>query len=78
MEPLSRLVTVDPYCEDAHILLIEAYEALGEKEHAAGAFDRYQRIVRRELSAEPRPAIALRFEGAVSRGRLCRVRISCR
>jgi pimeloyl-ACP methyl ester carboxylesterase len=66
VEPLSRLVTVDPYCEDAHILLIEAYEALGEKEHAAGAFDRYQRIVRRELSAEPRPAIALRFEGAVS------------
>ena len=66
VEPLSRLVTVDPYCEDAHILLIEAYEALGEKEHAAGAFDRYQRIVRRELAAEPRPAIALRFEGTVS------------
>jgi pimeloyl-ACP methyl ester carboxylesterase len=47
-------------------LLIEAYEALGEKEHTAGAFDRYQRIVRRELAAEPRPAIALRFEGTVS------------
>jgi len=63
--PLARLVTVDPYCEDAHVLLIEAYEALGERAHAAVAYDRYQSIVRRELAAEPRPSVALRFEGRV-------------
>jgi len=64
--PLARLVTVDPYCEDAHVLLIEAYESLAEKAHAAGAYDRYQTIVRRELAAEPRPSVALRFEGRVA------------
>lgn len=62
LEPLSRLVTVDPYCEDAHVTLIEAFDALREREHAVTAYDRYQRIVRRELAAEPRPSLALRFE----------------
>lgn len=66
LEPLARLVTVDPYCEDAHVLLIEAFEALEEKEHAVNAYDRYQRIVRRELAAEPRPSLVLRFEGQPS------------
>jgi pimeloyl-ACP methyl ester carboxylesterase len=66
LEPLARLVTVDPYCEDAHVLLIEAFEALGEKEHAVTAYERYQRIVRRELAAEPRPSLVLRFEGQPS------------
>jgi pimeloyl-ACP methyl ester carboxylesterase/DNA-binding SARP family transcriptional activator len=64
--PLARLVTVDPYYEEGHVLLIEAYEALGEATHAGAAYDRYQRIVRRELAAEPRPAVVRRFEAAVS------------
>ena len=63
LEPLARLVTVDPYCEDAHVTLIEAFEALGETVHAVKAYGRYQRIVRRELAAEPRPSLVLRFEG---------------
>ena len=62
--PLARLVTVDPYCEDAHVRLIDAYNALGETTHARAAYDRYQRIVRRELAAEPRPTLAAQFEGA--------------
>jgi pimeloyl-ACP methyl ester carboxylesterase len=66
LEPLARLVTVDPYCEDAHVLLIEAFEALCEMEHAVNAYERYQRIVRRELAAEPRPSLVLRFEGQSS------------
>jgi pimeloyl-ACP methyl ester carboxylesterase/DNA-binding SARP family transcriptional activator len=65
LAPLARLVTVDPYCEDGHVLLIEAYEALGEKEHAVAAYARYQALVRRELKAEPQPSVALRFEGRV-------------
>jgi pimeloyl-ACP methyl ester carboxylesterase/DNA-binding SARP family transcriptional activator len=69
VEPLARLVTVDPYCEDAHVGLVEAYAALGETTHARTAYDRYARIVRRELAAEPRPALAARFEGAPSKRR---------
>lgn len=53
VDPLARLVTVDPYCEDGHVLLIEAYDAIRESARAATAYDRYQRIVRRELAAEP-------------------------
>lgn len=68
VEPLARLVTVDSYCEDAHVLLIQAYDALGEAPRAAAAYARYQRIVRRELAAEPRPALARRFEGQSSAG----------
>ncbi|MFI5376180.1 MAG: alpha/beta fold hydrolase [Candidatus Rokuibacteriota bacterium] len=64
---LARLVTVDPYYEEGHVLLIETYEALGEAGHAASAYDRYQRIVRRELAAEPQPAVARRFETTVAR-----------
>ena len=68
IEPLARLVTVDPYCEDAHVLLIQAYEARGQSERATAAYDRYQRIVRRELAAEPRASVAVRFEGGSPRG----------
>jgi alkanesulfonate monooxygenase len=60
--------TVDPYVEEGHVLLIRVYEALGETTRAAAAYDRYQRIVRHELAAEPRPALVLRFEGQTSAG----------
>jgi pimeloyl-ACP methyl ester carboxylesterase len=66
LEPLARLVTVDPYCEDGHVMLIEAYDALREAERAAKAYERYQRIVRHELAAEPQPSLVLRFEGRLS------------
>jgi pimeloyl-ACP methyl ester carboxylesterase/DNA-binding SARP family transcriptional activator len=60
--PLSRLVSVDPYFEEGHVFLIHAYDALGQHGNAATAYERYQRIVRHELSAEPRPSLARRFE----------------
>jgi pimeloyl-ACP methyl ester carboxylesterase/DNA-binding SARP family transcriptional activator len=63
LEPLARLVTVDPYGEDGHVMLIETYDALKDAERAAKAYERYQRIVRRELAAEPQPSLVLRFEG---------------
>lgn len=65
VDPLARLVTVDPYCEDGHVQLIEAYDAIRESARAATAYDRYQRIVRRELAAEPQSSLALRFEGQI-------------
>jgi pimeloyl-ACP methyl ester carboxylesterase/DNA-binding SARP family transcriptional activator len=68
LDALARLVTVDPYGEDGHVMLIEAYDALGQAERAAKAYERYQRIVRRELAAEPRSSLVLRFEGRLSTG----------
>ncbi|GAC1469306.1 MAG: hypothetical protein PVSMB7_18420 [Chloroflexota bacterium] len=62
LEPLSRLVSVDPYCEDGHVLLIEAYETLERPEEARMAYDRYQRVVRGDLQAEPRPTVAARYQ----------------
>jgi pimeloyl-ACP methyl ester carboxylesterase/DNA-binding SARP family transcriptional activator len=61
--PLARLVTVDPYCEDAHVLLVQSYDALGEAPQAATTYRRYARLVRDELAAEPRPSLAAKFEG---------------
>jgi pimeloyl-ACP methyl ester carboxylesterase/DNA-binding SARP family transcriptional activator len=63
LAPLSRLLTVDPYFEEAHLLLIQAYEALGRADAARSAYEVYQRTVRQELQAEPRPELAARFEG---------------
>jgi DNA-binding SARP family transcriptional activator/pimeloyl-ACP methyl ester carboxylesterase len=62
VSPLSRLTSVDPYFEDGHTLLIEAYTQLGERDRAALAYDRYQRMMRLEVRAEPRTEIAQRFE----------------
>lgn len=62
LAPLARLVSVDPYFEDGHVLLVEAYASLSQHDHAAVAYDRYQRTMRRELHAEPRSDIARRFE----------------
>lgn len=66
---LGRLVQVDPYYEEAHVLLIEAYEASGEREAARSTYERYARIVREDLLAEPRPTIADRYETHVAEGR---------
>jgi DNA-binding SARP family transcriptional activator len=62
VSPLSRLIVVDPYFEEGHVLLIETYEALKQYEAARGAYNVYQRIVRQELQAEPRSELAARFE----------------
>ena len=68
-EPLARLVSVDPYFEEGHILLVEVYESLGNHDAAAAAYRRYQRIVREELQAEPRPSLARRYEPDAPPGR---------
>jgi pimeloyl-ACP methyl ester carboxylesterase/DNA-binding SARP family transcriptional activator len=67
--PLARLVTVDPYCEDAHVLLVQSYDALGDAPQAATAYRRYARLVREELAAEPRPSLAAKFESGPPRHR---------
>jgi lipase len=67
--PLQRLTEIDPYLEEGHVLLIQAREAAGQWEHARHVYDRYQRIVRTELHAEPRRELALRYEPERPAGR---------
>lgn len=68
IESLSKLITVDPYFEEGHVLLIESYEAMGDEAAARAAYELYQRIVRKELQAEPRPSLSRRFECRVPAG----------
>ena len=67
---LQRLTEIDPYLEEGHVLLVQAREVAGRPEDARHAYDRYQRIVRTELHAEPRRELALRYEpeGPAGRG----------
>ena len=59
--PLSRLATIDPYLEEGHILLVEAYERAGRPEAARAAYEHYARITRDELGADPSPVLAARY-----------------
>jgi pimeloyl-ACP methyl ester carboxylesterase/DNA-binding SARP family transcriptional activator len=70
IEPLARLVSVDPYYEEGHSLLIEASEALGRREAAAAAYQRYQRILRQELQIEPPLSLIRRYEPDAPTGRI--------
>ena len=69
LSSVQLLTDIDPYLEDGHILLIEASELTGDQARARGAYDRYQRIVRTELHAEPRREIARRYEARQPAGR---------
>jgi pimeloyl-ACP methyl ester carboxylesterase len=65
---LLRLTEVDPYLEQAHVLLVRASEASGAADDARHAYDRYQRIVRKELHAESRPELVRVYEAETPRG----------
>ena len=67
---LKRLTEIDPYLEQAHVCLVRAFEATGDDAAARQAYDRYQRIVRTELRAEPRPEVARRYEPHEPEGRV--------
>jgi pimeloyl-ACP methyl ester carboxylesterase len=66
---LRRLTEIDPYLEEGHVLLVQTSEAAGWVDDARHAYDRYQRIVRAELHAEPRRELALRYETRRPSGR---------
>jgi len=65
---LERLTQIDPYLEQAHLLLVQAYEAADDDVAARHAYDRYQRILRTELHAEPQAKVAARYESREPRG----------
>jgi len=66
---LSRLLSVDPYCEDAHLALIEALETCGRPSEAKEAYRRYEHLLREDLDADPRPEIAARYNRTSNPGR---------
>jgi pimeloyl-ACP methyl ester carboxylesterase/DNA-binding SARP family transcriptional activator len=66
---LQQLTAVDPYFENGHVLLVEATEASGDAVDARHAYDRYQRIVRTALHAEPRRDLVSRYEPDLPAGR---------
>ncbi len=66
---LRRLTEIDPYLEEGHVPLVQALDAAGRKDEARHAYDRYQRIVRTELQAEPRVELARRYESGTPAGR---------
>ncbi|HEU0073522.1 MAG TPA: alpha/beta fold hydrolase [Dehalococcoidia bacterium] len=69
VEHLLQLLRVDPYCEDAHIALIDAWEATGRIEAAREAYVRYEKLVRVDLGAAPRPDVAARYGRPKTEGR---------
>src|SRR2546422_9329828 len=54
LEPLARLVALDPYAEEGHVMRVEALLALGAEERARAAYGAYAQLMRDDLHAEPR------------------------
>ena len=67
---LRRLTEIDPFLEEGHLLLIEALERDRRKDEARYAFDRYQRIVRNDLNAQPKAELVHRYEAVPPAGRV--------
>ena len=67
--PLARLVTVDPYYEEGHRLLVDAHERAGRRDAALAAHRRYARLLRQELHLEPPDELARRYEPEAPTGR---------
>lgn len=66
VEPLARLVAVEPYFEDGHLLLIRSLEQAGRQQAASAAYRRYERILREDLHASPDPDVAARYGRATA------------
>jgi pimeloyl-ACP methyl ester carboxylesterase/DNA-binding SARP family transcriptional activator len=72
VEPLSRLVTVEPYFEDGHVLLIRSLEQAGHAGATRTAYRRYARILKEELRATPDPELAARYGAPAGAGEISR------
>lgn len=72
VEPLSRLVAVEPYFEEGHVLLIRSLEQAGHPGAARSAYGRYARILKEELRATPAPELAARYAASERPGQISR------
>lgn len=88
LECASRAVEIDPYCENAHQVVMRAHTRLGRPDRAIRHFERCQRKLRDDLDVEPSIALveeslrarfgtdtgsALRFSSRFGNARLTRI-----
>lgn len=61
VESLFRLVAVEPFFEEAHLLLVRCLELSGRRQQAKEAYKRYERVLREDLNASPDPELAAKY-----------------
>jgi DNA-binding SARP family transcriptional activator/predicted negative regulator of RcsB-dependent stress response len=61
----QRILQRDPYREDAHCQVMEAYVGMGNRAAAIDQFDRLRRLLRSELGVTPLPATVAKYESLI-------------
>jgi DNA-binding SARP family transcriptional activator len=75
VRPASELVRLEPFRESAHLRLLRAHAAAGDRGEALRAYDRCRRLLAEELGVDPSPELEaaylelLREEPAAGAGR---------
>jgi ATP/maltotriose-dependent transcriptional regulator MalT/two-component SAPR family response regulator len=61
----QRILQRDPYREDAHCQVMEAYVRMGNRAAAIDQFDRLRKLLRTELGVAPLPATVAKYESLI-------------
>jgi DNA-binding SARP family transcriptional activator len=61
----QRILQRDPYREDAHCQVMEAYVGMGNRAAAIEQFDRLRKLLRTELGVTPLPATVAKYESLI-------------
>jgi len=61
----QRILQRDPYREDAHCQVMEAYVGMGNRAAAIDQFDRLRKLLRSELGVAPLPATVAKYEALI-------------
>lgn len=62
LEYANRWLTIDPYHDDAHRLLMQLYAEAGQRESAIRQYNEYVRILKQDLNISPEKATTELFE----------------
>ena len=61
----QRILQRDPYREDVHCQVMEAYVGMGNRAAAIEQFDRLRKLLRSELGVTPLPATVAKYESLI-------------
>ena len=61
----QKILQRDPYREDAHCQVMEAYVGMGNRAAAIEQFDRLRKLLRSELGVAPLPATITKYEALI-------------
>ena len=61
----QKILQRDPYREDAHCQVMEAYVGMGNRAAAIEQFDRLRKLLRSELGVAPLPATITKYESLI-------------